>query len=85
MANIRPQIAPRNSKGKRMSSESNHVESALEMLDLEEEERKHANASSPKAQDLHAILANLLESHIALQDSGFAWDLPCRGRVQKKR
>ena len=67
-----------------MLSESNHVENALEMLDLDKEEGNNANAALPKAHDLHAILAILLEPCIMLQGSRFAWDLPCRDRVHKK-
>ena len=50
-----PKALPRNSKKKQTMSESNHVESALEMLDLDEEEGNDANAMLSEAQDLHAV------------------------------
>ena len=71
-----PSVSKYKSRGRRLLIDSQHVDSVMTYQDALQEEGLTSNKNVSKAQDLHAILAVILEDYIKLQKSGFLWDLP---------
>ena len=79
-----PPIAKEKSRGKRILIESKHLEAARATLDAQELEGETDNQAAPPSQDLHTMLAKVLESFVKIQNQGgFKWDLFYNGKVHK--
>ena len=78
-----PSVAKFKSKGKRMLIESGHVDSIMAHPDALDGEGENEESTINKAQDLHSMIAVLLESYVKIQETGFVWDLHYRNNVYK--
>ena len=75
-----PSCSVGDSQGKRMLIDSGHVESTRAHHEsLNEEEGAIAQSKVEAVEDLHAMLALVLEDLVTLQQTGFLWDLDCNG------
>jgi len=75
-----PAYSSEQSSGRRTFYESGHIDSAMHQ-DLAPGEGNTAGSVSVKAQDLHAILAIILDGFVEIQQTGFVWDLMYRGKL----
>ena len=79
-----PKVVKEKAHGRRQFLNSGHVESVhlgLSMAEEEGIEGVDAEDSEHKAQDLHSILAKILEPYRKMQDcGGFVWDLSYGGK-----
>jgi hypothetical protein len=67
--------------GNRTLHQSGHMESGLRHEAIGDSNSTTIPVCSEnKAQDLHSILAKILESFIEIQNTGFVWDLMYRGK-----
>ena len=71
------------SHGKRQLINSGHVEGTIAYHEMLQNEGQVPNNDYNKAQDLHAILAVILESYRKIQEKGLMWDLVYNGKVYK--
>ena len=78
-----PQVTHHKSRGRRITIDSNHVDSVMAHPDALNDEGNQPATNVERAQDFHAMLSTVLASHIELQETGFVWDLCCRGQVHK--
>lgn len=87
-----PYVKLSDMQAKRMVQESEHLESQnvhIEVADhsdsdagpVEEDDPDDKEFSKVKAQDFHKMLSAVLKSYLALQESGFVWDMVYKGRV----
>ena len=78
-----PAVLKHKSKGRRIMLESLHVDGVMAHQDALEDEGLADNVDISKAQDFHSMLEVVLKSYIQLQNTGFFWDLPYKGRLFK--
>ena len=71
------------SHGKRQLVNSGHVEGTIAYHEMLRNEGQAANNNYNKAQDLHAMLAVILESYRKIQEKGLLWDFVYNGNVYK--
>ena len=89
-----PQVRKQKARGKKLFQESKHMDA--EDVELMDREGEYANSSDEdmelegeameeavKAQDFHTMLSFALKSFVALQESGFIWDVAAYGKVFK--
>jgi hypothetical protein len=76
-----PAYSVEEATGNRTLHQSGHVESGLRHeAQGDGNSTNIAVCTEHKAQDLHSILAKILESFIEIQNTGFVWDLMYRGK-----
>ena len=78
-----PQVTHHKSRGRRITIDSNHVDSVMAHPDALNDEGNQPATNVERAQDFHAMLSTVLASYIELQETGFVWDLYYRGQVYK--
>ena len=78
-----PAIAKEKSRGRRQMVESKHHDSVMAHPDALDDEGFEVDKSVPKAQDLHTMLAKILDSYVELQESGFLWDLHYKNNIYR--
>ena len=78
-----PAVLKHKSKGRRIMLDSLHVDGVMAHQDALEDEGLADNNAISKAQDFHTMLEVVLKSYVTLQNKGFLWDLPYKGRVFK--
>lgn len=73
------------SRGKKIFVESMHMdaEAVNYRMSTDEGGKSLPNTSNAKDQDFHAQLDIIIANYLDLQDYGFMWDLPYRGRIYK--
>ena len=59
------------------------VDSIMAHPDALDGEGENEESTVNKAQDLHSMIAVLLESYVNIQETGFVWDLHYRNNVYK--
>ena len=69
-----PKIHKHKSTGDRLLRDSNHVDAAMALHELFEEEGTKPDKNVFKAQGLHSMLPAVLEPCVKLQNTGFIWD-----------
>lgn len=79
-----PKISKNRSRGRRKLQESGHVDSAMAHQDMGHGEGNVLGAKADKAQDLHAMLEEILEDFLVVQESGFLWDLAYKDEIYEK-
>ena len=77
-----PSPSKHKTRGRDLVKKSGHLESMVCNTINESAAIEH-KSGAPKAQDLHTMLAVILQSYVKLQDSGFIWDLAYQGKVYK--
>ena len=75
-----PAVMKHKSKGRRIMLDSMHMDGVMAHQDALEDEGIADNDKVEKAQDFHSMLEVVLRSYVILQDSGFVWDLPYKGK-----
>lgn len=78
-----PEILDKRSRAHRMFVESGHKDAELRRHLLDELEGRRTSGGAVEAQDLHSILALILESMLPLQENGFRWDFFYNGKLYK--
>ena len=87
-----PQVRKQQGRGKKLFTESKHLESLDVMVLAGEGEQAEQDSESSeeeddglavKAQDFHTILSAILESYVKLQCTGFIWDLVYKRKAYK--
>ena len=78
-----PAVLKHKSKGRRIMLDSLHVDGVMAHQDALEDEGLADNNAISKAQDFHTMLEVVLKSYVTLQNKGFLWDLPYKGRIFK--
>jgi hypothetical protein len=79
-----PNFSKEKSHGRRQFYNSGHIESANLGLSMSHDEGNVGDNDVVPAQDLHTILAKILEPYIHIQESGgFEWDLSYQGKVHR--
>ena len=61
--------------------DSMHVDGIMAHQDALEDEGIDDDLAVSKAQDFHTMLEVVLKSYIKLQNKGFVWDLPFKGKI----
>ena len=78
-----PAVMKHKSKGRRIMLDSMHVDGVMAHQDALEDEGVADNNAVSKAQDFHSMLEVVLNSYVKLQNTGFIWDLPYKGKIYK--
>ena len=78
-----PAVDKHKSKGRRLMLDSNHVDGVMAHQDALQDEGVEENDGICKAQDFHSMLKVILQSYVALQNSGFFWDLSYKGKMYR--
>ena len=76
-----PATSREKARGKRLLIDSGHVDGTMPYLESLEDEGQVADKNVVKAQDMHTILATILEGFVEIQKAGLRWDLQIGGRV----
>jgi len=76
-----PDILPKKSRGQRLLINSGHVDGVMAHQNAAPDEGNLNATQRPKAQDFHAMLAEILEGFVTLQETGFIWDLFYKGKL----
>jgi len=78
-----PPNSKHKSQGKRLLIESGHLDATRTIHESHKDEGHLGGVEVPKAQDLHAMLAKVLESFVKIQEKGFKWDLFYDGQLYR--
>ena len=89
-----PQVRKQKARGKKLFQESKHLDAEdMELMDREgdyadsdgnlQDSEDEATEEAVKAQDFHTMLSFALKSFVALQETGFIWDVAAYGKVFK--
>ena len=78
-----PDVSKFKSLGIRLMIDSRHVDGGMVTRQIMPEEGLLGGDDIPKAQDMHAILDQILASYIKIQETGFVWDLFYQNKVYK--
>ena len=78
-----PGYSPDTSYSRRLLTETHHMEGELFEEDFENEEGLKPNMAIKKAQDLHSMLAVILQSYLKIQRTGFIWDLFYQNKIYR--
>ena len=87
-----PQVRKQKARGKKLFQESKHLDAEdIQLMDREgdyaDSDTDDANSDAEdmedavKAQDFHTMLSFALKSFVALQETGFVWDVAAYGKV----
>ena len=87
-----PQVRKQKARGKKLFQESRHLDAEdVELMDQEgeyaesdeedQDSEVEAMDDAVKAQDFHTMLSFALKSFVALQETGFIWDVSAYGKV----
>ena len=76
-----PKISKHTSRGRRQFVESRHLDALTAHPNMLEGEGDLVDTDVAPAQDMHTILATILEEFEKIQDRGFVWDLMYKGKV----
>ena len=76
-----PSVMKHKSRGRRIMLDSMHVDGIMAHQDALEDEGIDDDLAVSKAQDFHTMLEVVLKSYIKLQNKGFVWDLPFKGKL----
>ena len=76
-----PPVSKHTSQGKRHFRESGHVDAPLAHPELLDGEGELPLTDVSVAQDLHTMLAKIMEEFVEIQESGFDWDLMYKGTL----
>jgi len=76
-----PKISSNSSRGRRKFLESGHVDAMIQHHDMLEGEGNRAGTNEHPAQDMHTMMAVILEEFVTIQDEGFVWDLRYKGQT----
>jgi hypothetical protein len=84
-----PTVQDHKSRGNRLLLDSGHHDGYMAHRGVLEDEGELGHGGDEeaedfcKAQDLHAMVAKVLEDYLKIQESGFVWDLQYNGKVYK--
>ena len=84
-----PTVQEHKSRGNRLLLDSGHHDGYMAHRGALEDEGELGHGGDEeeedfcKAQDLHAMVAKVLEDYLKIQESGFVWDLQYNGKVYK--
>lgn len=76
-----PAIPKGKSRGNRLLLQSGHCDGAMQYQDVLDDEGENDNIKGEKLQDLHDMLAILLEGFVDIQNKGFFWDFYYKGKL----
>ena len=76
-----PEITADKSRGRRQLIDSGHCDGTMACHEALRDEGAVQQTKPHKAQDLHAILENILKEFVVIQETGFIWDLYYKGKL----
>ena len=76
-----PAVPKGKSRGNRLLLQSGHCDGAMQYQDVLDDEGENDVVKGEKLQDLHDMLAILLEGFVDIQNKGFFWDFYYKGKL----